>query len=141
MLAVSATTLGCLMFLDDNSIVSPAGVGTIAVLLLILNTAFLVAVAWLTVRFGAKYIQAFARRGKRFVIACSARSVRLVMAIAAIFSVKPPRQQPSELPREADLWKGNDGIEAIAQTPVSIQNLNVAVDSVQSKDVWLLDTA
>ena len=142
MLAVSATTLGCLMFLDDNNIVSPAGVSTIAVLLLILNIAFLAAVAWLTIKYGAKYIQAFARQGKRLVTACSAimtASVKLVIGIAASSSVKAPCQQPSESPKESGYWSGNDGNQATAQTPVTTQDLNVAVDSVQFKAEWLLD--
>jgi hypothetical protein len=38
---VIVTALGCLMFLDKNHVLSPGGVSAIAILLVILNIAFL----------------------------------------------------------------------------------------------------
>ena len=60
------------MFLDENNVVSGVGSSAIAVLLVILNIAFLAAVAWLTIKHGARYICAFAKQVKRIVRAtCS----------------------------------------------------------------------
>ncbi len=49
---VIITALGCLMFLDKNYVASPGRLGTIAVLLVILNIAFLVLVALAVVKQG-----------------------------------------------------------------------------------------
>ena len=43
MFAVTATAVGCAMFLDDGNIISTVGSSAIATLLLILNVAFLAA--------------------------------------------------------------------------------------------------
>ena len=67
MAAVTATAVGCAMFLDDSSVISTVGSRAIAILLLILNVAFLIAVAYMTIKYGRRYIVAFWIQGKRIV--------------------------------------------------------------------------
>jgi uncharacterized membrane protein YbhN (UPF0104 family) len=89
---VAATALGCLMFLDKNHVLSHGSVSTIAILLVILNIAFLVLVALVVVQQGQKYFWTFLRKAQAF----STAALRLVKAafgfLKAPFTRK--RQQP-----------------------------------------------
>ena len=73
---VTVTALGCLMFLDKNHVLSPGGVSAIAILLVILNIAFLVLVALAVVQQGQKYFWIFLRKADAF----SKAALRLVKA-------------------------------------------------------------
>lgn len=86
---VAATALGCLMFLDKNYAANPGRLSAIAVLLVILNIAFLGLVALAVVKQGRSTILMKAQ-------ACSTAAVRLVKAafsfLGAPFTRK--RQEP-----------------------------------------------
>ena len=73
---VIVTALGCLMFLDKTHILSPGGVSAIAILLVILNIAFLVLVALAVVQQGREHFWTFLRKAQ----ACSKAALRLVKA-------------------------------------------------------------
>jgi uncharacterized membrane protein YbhN (UPF0104 family) len=63
---VTVTALGCLMFLDKNHVLSSGGVSAIAILLVILNIAFLVLVALAVVQEGQKHFWTFLRKAQAF---------------------------------------------------------------------------
>ena len=108
MVAVTATAVGCAMFLDDGNVISTVGSSAIAILLLILNVAFLIAVAYMTIKYGRCYIVAFWSQGKRIVKAAWRASVaflgQVVMSIKAGFGwcvncfVGRPRNQGTQRP-------------------------------------------
>ena len=89
---VTVTALGCLMFLDKNHVLSPGGVSAIAILLVILNIAFLVLVALAVVKQGRKYFWTFLRRAQAF----STAALRLVKA--ALSFLKAPSVQKGQQP-------------------------------------------
>ena len=57
-----ATALGCLMFLDRDHVARSVGLRATAVLLVIINVAFLVLVAWLVFQHGRRHATAFLRQ-------------------------------------------------------------------------------
>ena len=89
---VTVTALGCLMFLDENHVLSPGGVSAIAILLVILNVGFLLLVALAVVKQGRRYFWTFLRKTQAF----SKAALRLVKAafsfLSAPFAQK--KQQP-----------------------------------------------
>lgn len=90
---VIITALGCLMFLDKNHALSPGGVSTIAILLVILNIAFLVLVALAVVKQGRRYFWTFLRKAQAF----SGAALRLVKA-AFTFLRKAPFVRKGQQP-------------------------------------------
>ncbi len=89
---VIVTALGCLMFLDKNHVLSPGGVSAIAILLVILNIAFLVLVALAVVKQGRRYFWTFLRKAQAF----STAALRLVKA--AFSFLKAPVAQKGRQP-------------------------------------------
>ncbi len=89
---VTVTALGCLMFLDKNHVLSRGGLSAIAILLVILNVAFLVLVALAVVKQGRRYFWTFLRKTQAFSKAA------LCLVKAAFGFLKAPsgqkRQQP-----------------------------------------------
>ena len=64
---VIVTALGCLMLMDNNNVASSAGLSAIAILLLILNVAFLALVAFLVLKQGKRHIGTFLRQAQVIV--------------------------------------------------------------------------
>ncbi len=89
---VTVTALGCLMFLDKNHVLSRGGVSAIAILLVILNVAFLVLVALAVVQQGRRYFWTFLRKTQAF----SKAALRLVKAAFGFLKAPCARkgQQP-----------------------------------------------
>ncbi len=92
---VTVTALGCLMFLDKNHVLSPGGVSAIAILLVILNIAFLVLVALAVVQQGRRYFWTFLRKAQAF----SKAALRLVKAAFSFLKApfaqgRPKGRQP-----------------------------------------------
>ncbi len=56
------TAMGCLMFLDRDHVASSVGLRATAILLVILNVAFLALVAWLVLKHGKRHAKAFLRQ-------------------------------------------------------------------------------
>lgn len=61
---VMGTALGSLMFLDKDRVASSVGLRAAAILLVILNVAFLALVAWLVLKHGKRHAKAFLRQAK-----------------------------------------------------------------------------
>ncbi len=61
---MSATAVGCLMFLDTNNVANSSGLSATGVLLMILNVAFLAMSGILIVGRGRRHVAAFAQQTK-----------------------------------------------------------------------------
>ena len=61
---VSATAVGCLMFLDTNNVANSRGLSATGVLLMIFNVAFLAVSGVLIVGRGRRHVAAFAQQTK-----------------------------------------------------------------------------
>lgn len=59
---VMGTALGCLMFLDKDHVAGSAGLRATAILLVILNVAFLALVTWRVYKHGKRHAKAFLRQ-------------------------------------------------------------------------------
>ncbi len=73
---VSATAVGCLMFLDANNVANSRGLSATGVLLMILNVAFLAVSGILIVGRGRRHVAAFARQSKGITKTVSQRLKR-----------------------------------------------------------------
>ena len=89
---VIVTALGCLMFLDENHVASSGSLSAIAILLVILNIAFLTLVALAVVKQGRRYFWTLLMKAQAF----SKAALRLVKA--AVWFVGAPFVRKGQQP-------------------------------------------
>ena len=100
---VVGTALGCLMFLDRDHVASSAGLRTAAVLLVILNVAFLVLVTWLVFQHGKRHASAFLRQTQVIGKAAFGPLKSAYLRHRAHFHQKPRQNTPSSSSPQADV--------------------------------------
>ena len=97
------TALGCLMFVDRDHVASSVGLRATAVLLVIVNVAFIVLVAWLVFQHGKRHATAFLRQAQAIGKAAFGPMKAAFTGRKAPFPRKAKQNTPSSSSRQGDV--------------------------------------